>query len=769
MFRWYRDAERCYVYLPDVSSATVSSQQQTVMPWKDAFRQSRWFTRGWTLQELIAPTIVEFYSKEGALLGDKRSLEPLIRDITGIPASALRCTPLSDFPVAEREAWVRGRQTTHEEDIVYSLLGIFDVHMPLIYGEGREKAQKRLLEEVQKTVKGTRASDFSITFSLSEVPETQYFVARESEIVEMRRTLSSDGSRRIVVLHGLGGIGKTQLAVTYTKRYRDEYSAIFWLNIKDELSIRRSFTKVATQILRQHPDASGLNALDPQLNPEEVIEAVKAWLSLPGNTRWLVVYDNYDNLRLSNHKTDTGVDILQFLPTSHQGSIIVTTRLSRVDIGHRIRIKKLESIDDSLKILSTTSGRDSLYDDMDARDLVEKLDGLPLALATAGAYLRHVAASCSDYLRLYTKSWARLHASTPDLGSYQDRTLSSTWQVSYEQVKEKNALAAHLLQWWAYFSNEDVWFELLQPYDDEGTPWIFELKDELNFNSAIGILQDYGFVEPHRLSPDLIESRGYSIHACLHSWTIHTLNQDCDGDLNRLALKCIASRVPSHNDDKFWQLQRRLLSHAMMTCATIQDGDVGLDWAFSNLGNLYFDQGKMQEAEEMYLRALRGKEKAWGPDHTSTLDTVNNLGSLYKVQGKMQEAEEMYLRALRGMEKAWGPDHTSTLNTVNNLGSLYCDQGKMQEAEEMYLRALRGYEKAIGPQDIARYRPAINTMCSLGAFLWRQGKPVEAGEYYHRAHSNLEVLLGPQHYDVQTLRNVLLEINQNIQETTVPW
>ncbi|CAG9950896.1 unnamed protein product [Clonostachys rosea f. rosea IK726] len=107
-----------------------------------------------------------------------------------------------------------------------------------------------------------------------------------------------------------------------------------------------------------------------------------------------------------------------------------------------------------LPAVATTSGRDSLYDGMDARDLVKKLDGLPLALVTAGAYLRHVAASFGDYLRLYTKSLARLHASTPDLGSYQDRTLSTTWQVSYEQVQEKNALAAHLLQWWACFSNE---------------------------------------------------------------------------------------------------------------------------------------------------------------------------------------------------------------------------------------------------------------------------------------------------------------------------
>ncbi|SLM37735.1 beta transducin-like protein het-e4s, partial [Lasallia pustulata] len=83
----------------------------------------------------------------------------------------------------------------------------------------------------------------------------------------------------------------------------------------------------------------------------------------------------------------------------------------------------------------------------------------------------------------------------------------------------------------------------------------------------------------------------------------------------------------------------------------------------------------------MYRRALEGKEKAWGSEHTSTLETVNNLGILYKKQGKMAEAEAMYRRALEGYEKAWGPEHTSTLDTVNNLGILYKDQGKMAEAE----------------------------------------------------------------------------------------
>lgn len=146
----------------------------------------------------------------------------------------------------------------------------------------------------------------------------------------MRSILSSDGSRRIIVIYGLGGIGKTRLAVAYAKQYRDEYSAIFWINIKDETSIQQSFTNVASQILRHHPGAGGLHALDLQQNSEEVIEAVKAWLSLPGNTRWLIVFDNYDNPRLADRINNAGIDIRHFLPISYQSSIVITTRLSQV-------------------------------------------------------------------------------------------------------------------------------------------------------------------------------------------------------------------------------------------------------------------------------------------------------------------------------------------------------------------------------------------------------------------------------------------------------
>jgi len=147
MFRWYKNAARCYVFLSDISTPMADVQLHQSI-WEAAFRKSRWFSRGWTLQELIAPTSVEFFSLERQQLGDKESLEGLIYQITGIPAEALRGDPLENFSIKDRRAWMNGRETAQEEDMAYSLIGIFGVSMDFRYGEGKAKALQRLEEEV---------------------------------------------------------------------------------------------------------------------------------------------------------------------------------------------------------------------------------------------------------------------------------------------------------------------------------------------------------------------------------------------------------------------------------------------------------------------------------------------------------------------------------------------------------------------------------------------------------------------------------------------
>jgi Tol biopolymer transport system component len=150
MFRWYQNAKRCYVYLSDVSVRTQDGRSHHI-EWESAFRSSRWFTRGWTLQELLAPDIVVFYSQDRVRLGDKKSLRQNIADITGIAVEALQGQRLSDFSIEERFLWVEKRQTTEEEDKAYCLLGIFDVFLPLIYGEGQWSALRRLNKEIRES------------------------------------------------------------------------------------------------------------------------------------------------------------------------------------------------------------------------------------------------------------------------------------------------------------------------------------------------------------------------------------------------------------------------------------------------------------------------------------------------------------------------------------------------------------------------------------------------------------------------------------------
>jgi hypothetical protein len=151
MFRWYRNAARCYVYLPDVSAPLLETDLKAdALLWELQFRKSKWFTRGWTLQELLAPSSVEFFSREGRRLGDKKSLREQIHKVTNIPYAAIDGAPLSQFTVNERLQWKEHRQTKHEEDGAYSLLGIFDVYLAPLYGEGAAGAFRRLMDEIQK-------------------------------------------------------------------------------------------------------------------------------------------------------------------------------------------------------------------------------------------------------------------------------------------------------------------------------------------------------------------------------------------------------------------------------------------------------------------------------------------------------------------------------------------------------------------------------------------------------------------------------------------
>ncbi len=304
----------------------------------------------------------------------------------------------------------------------------------------------------------------------------------------------------------------------------------------------------------------------------------------------------------------------------------------------------------------------------------------------------------------------------------------------------------------AYLDYQDLWYELFNKDISNAPEWWIELqKSRVRFNRAISILHNYSLLE--------LNVGKYSLHTCEHDWTLEHLNRGFDQERCRIALHCVAANVSWESEAEYWVKNRRLLLHARrFKHVRLKEA---IEWSaiepedLHQFVGLYRQNDMIAEAEKMYRRALDGKEKAWGPDHTSTLDTVNNLGLLYADQGKLVEAEEMYQRALDGKEKAWGPDHTSTLDTVNDLGNLYADQGKLVEAEEMYRRALDGYEKAWGPD----HRSTLNTVNNLGLLYADQGKLVEAEEMYQRALDGYEKAWGPDHPSTLRTTNNLRLLN----------
>ncbi|KAI1215177.1 vegetative incompatibility protein HET-E-1 [Annulohypoxylon truncatum] len=246
MFTWYRNATRCYAYLTDVSANKapddVTNDYLLVRSWESDFRRSRWFTRGWTLQELLAPASVEFFSYEGTRLGDKKSLQSIIHEITGIPYEALRGDAMTKFTVDQRLSWAANRQTKRKEDMAYCLLGIFNVFMPLLYGEG-DHAFERLRQEIDKkhaeNVKRDHllatipiASEAAFNSRHNQHEPTCLPNTRTELLQEIERWLESPDERCIFWLNGIAGTGKSTVARTVARTHynRGDLGANFFFS-----------------------------------------------------------------------------------------------------------------------------------------------------------------------------------------------------------------------------------------------------------------------------------------------------------------------------------------------------------------------------------------------------------------------------------------------------------------------------------------------------------------------------------------------------------
>ncbi|ERF69365.1 hypothetical protein EPUS_08636 [Endocarpon pusillum Z07020] len=616
--------------------------------------------------------------------------------------------------------------------------------------------------------------NYSFGLSLDGAPQIadDLFVGRERELVQMQELLSPiTRVQNVVAVSGLGGMGKTQLCIHYAKQHRETYSSIFWLNAKDESTLTAGIYNLVMRV------ADGSSSLyTSHLNPDEAVKWFQSWLSKSENNRWLVIFDNYDDPDMPGMRSATGYDLRRFFPPRQQGFILITTRVTRLSFATQLKLCKLEKPRESLMILANRSGRKT-ESDPHAKDLALRLDGLPLALATAGSYLSQTTSTFGDYLQLYEDKLEELEQNSEGLLEYDDRRLWTTWAISLKQIESHDPEAVKLMQLLAYFDNQHIWYGLLRPGGDCGLSWLSDVvRNEIRFNRAMAKLHDYSLID---IRPD-----SYSIHACVHDWALGFLNRNLDFALHGVAMHCVGveAMLPGN-----YIRNRRLLQHAnrlqsgrlkiMMdsNMANMHDlihiailynqlGELSkaepiylrllqmtqqnesistqenmLMWELlCELGGIYASQERFAEAEELLLNALAELKKLHGLEDLTTIGILHKLGALYLAQGKLDAGEKIILQELAGTEQICGSEHHTTLRALHLLGHCYMNQGKMAGAESILLRALTGFEKVCGLED----ESTLSVVWLLAELYVDQEKIAEAVELSQRGIKGLEKIRG---------------------------
>ncbi|KAF5665043.1 tetratricopeptide repeat domain-containing protein [Fusarium denticulatum] len=494
---------------------------------------------------------------------------------------------------------------------------------------------------------------FKTPFSLDGVPASDNYVARPHDTAELEkyllptRSYAQQTRRKVFVLSGLGGIGKTQLAIDFARRCQAMFSSVFWFDGRSEDQLKRSIAGCIAKIPKgQIPEASRHWTNSHTQSQDELDDAVAAvvkWLGQPDNTDWLLIFDNIDKDWIDQEPGTGAYDPRRYLPGDH-GSVLITTRLSRLaQLGES---RKLGQVSMALgkAILERWFGGEL---SSDCENLLKLLHGLPLALAQAGSYLREKSVDVTTYVRIYNKQWDELMGSRDvsdrPLLDYNQGSVRTTWTVSFREIQNRSPDAAKLLRLWAFLDNKQLWHGLLIVTSNRAKPqyswpqWLSEIGcNELRFLDAIGLLLRYSMIETEQGSKD-----SYSVHPVVHQWALYLDEEWHKDEWVMVALAVVGQSVSMEGTKECWALHRKLIPHAEATRIWIQSiaercwciGDELVLDSLHMLGHLYANQEKFAEAEAMYKRALEGFEKVLGRDHPKVYSVRGNLRLLQSSGG----------------------------------------------------------------------------------------------------------------------------------------
>lgn len=536
------------------------------------------------------------------------------------------------------------------------------------------------------------------------------------------------------VINGPAGIGKTQIALEYAYRYREEYEAVLWANADSREILASDFESIAETL--NLPEKS-------RQNQSIVVDAVRRWLRTTAG--WLLILDNVSDIKM----------VRDFLPAGGRGHILMTTRAPLPStFALNIEIQKMKPEDETLFLLRRAGiipagapfGAASSVDRWRAREISEALDGFPLALDLAGAYIREVQCSLVSYLNLYRLEKARVLKRRG--GSDGFEVIATTVAIALERVERASPAAAELLRLCAFLHPDAIPEKAFSDGASELGPILQPIaSDRFELNKAIRELRKYSFMQRNPNNSML------TIHRLLQGVLRESLSREIQHQWAKRAVLAIARAFPGI-EPVAWQCYHGYLPQ-MQACSTlIAQWNMEFPEAASLLehaGGYLHVRMQYEQAEPLLRRALTIREKLLGPDHPNLIPFLNNLALFYSEQNRYVQAEPIFQRALEVQEKVLGLGHPDVAQNLNNLAVVYRDQGKWTQAELLFQRALEIRKKILGPE----HPEVAAVLNNLGMLYRMQGKYTQAEPLFQRALTIRERVLGHDHLDVAQTSNLL--------------
>lgn len=536
-------------------------------------------------------------------------------------------------------------------------------------------------------------------------PRNPDFAGREEQLRSLRDSLVEGGTAALTqAITGLGGVGKTQLAIEYVHRHRDDYEVIWWVRSEEPAQIAEDFGALA-------------RALDlPEKGEQDqrvVIQAVRRWLE--SNDGWLLVFDNAPNIE----------GLKEYRPGGGRGHVIITSRdPDWAGVAKPLPVE-VWAPEESLEFLGKRLGRT----DEAAGELAEELGHLPLALAQAAAYIEASGISLEDYLKLYRERREGLWGDQPPPHDYR-HTVTTTWDVAMKSLGQEEPAAAELLNLLAFLAPDDIPRDLLAKAID----------DPLVLNRAIAALRHYSFISA--------DDDALSLHRLVQAVTRDRLSEQERSKWAAGAVRLLNTAFPFTEDDPAtWEKSGRLLPHAFAAAehaagAGVRADDAG---ALLNKAGMYLNlRARYADAKAAGERALAIAERALGPhDRRVGLCSIT-VGEALRYMGDLATAKKHFKRALAIFEEVYGEEHSLVAVALNDLGMVHQDQGDLEGAKERLERALRIDENAYGPE---HPRVAVR-VSNLGIALYKIRELEGAKKHFERALAIGEKEYGPEHPSV---------------------